>query len=280
VQDAQATPHMSHVMVVSGEGFASHEQIALALNNILLSTAHGELRTSVQGAFRVAIPWPAQLLDRANDLSALGLESGRTATVPLIAPYPGVLHSYFVGDVLDATHATTVMLTNTTAMRTTLTLTFFAATGRTEIVRVRLEPHAHAALAVMRLVQQRGAGGLALAADHRVQVGVVMRAGRHRISVPGSVSAALRWSIAGNTAARPSQATIALLNPDPTRAATITLRQFAHGQRPHDVTVRLGALRARVVALPYAAGRPPTHLFVFADHPVVACLGLLGPATA
>lgn len=258
-----------HTLIISGDGFAPHEQIALALDDILLNTAHGEPRASSHGRFRVAVPEPAHLLYKVNDMSALGITSGRTASVALIAAHPGALQSYFAGSMANSAQSTTLMLTNTTTMPTHLILTLYVASGRREIVRLRLQPHAHAALAMKRLTPWRGSSGLAVSADHPVQASIVIGVGQHRTNMPGSVSTALRWSIAGDPAAVRGQAMVALLNPDPTRAATITLRLLAPGQRPHDVTVLLGAQRERVVALPDRVGQARMHLLVFADHPVV-----------
>lgn len=268
--DAHLTlQQVGHTLVIAGDGFALHEQIALALDNILLDTAHGEPRASSHGTFRVVVPEPAHLLNRANDMSALGIASGRTASVALIAAHTGVLQSYFAGGMDNSARPTTIMLTNTTTMPTHLILTLYVATGRTEIVRLRLQPHAHAALAMKRLASRRRISGLALCADHLVQASVEIGVGQQRTIVPGSVSTALRWSLIDEPAAVLSRTMVALLNPDPTRAATITLRLLVPGQRPRDVTVLLGARRERVVALPHIVRQPAMHLLVFADRPVV-----------
>jgi len=171
-----------------------------------------------------------------------------------------VTRYYLAGGVDAPGQRSFFTIVNAEAARARVRLTFYFSNGATSTAFFTVARDTQRTIAVSSLIGRQGHFGLAVASDRTVVPGLVLtRVGRDDDTLVGSPTLARTWYLAEGYTALTFHETVAILNPDPSHAARVSLLLLPSGGRGRreTVTLTVGAHSERVVDInALAPGRP------------------------
>ena len=239
---APTSAHAGDLITVLGSGFASGEQVTLALDGEGLDAAPAVITTARGGTFTATFRAPSGLLQGANTVSAVGTTSQRAAVATLTGLGGFPAQAYFAGGLETGGAHSFLAVLNPSGQQAHVRLTFYSQTSDRDSMGVTVPAHTQMVMPVARLTQLRGTFGLALTADQRVASQLnITRAGRDGDVLLGAPGLARTWNLAEGYTGLTFHETVSVLNPDGQHAAQVRLRVLpfgGHRGRTVTVTVR------------------------------------------
>ena len=217
-------------VTVTGQGFEPGETVTLALNGAALLTTPATVHADRDGRFTASVVAPDGLLDGANSVSAIGVESRISALAGLVGRLPFAARFYFAGG-LDTTDThSTLQLLNPSGKRAAVALTFYFPDGKTHTARVAVAPRSQTHLALASLLGRSGSFGLSLIATTQVAAQLALvRPGKDGDAILGNTGTGATWYLAEGYTGLTFKESVSILNPDQAHAVHVTLRLLALG---------------------------------------------------
>ncbi len=244
-----ATARSGATVRVTGAGFGARETVTLALNGAALPTMPSIVTTDGDGAFSASIVAPDGLLNGANMLTAIGTASRRMAQSLLSGLRDVATRYYFAGGVSLPGEQSALVVLNPGRRAAHVRLTAYFTDGTTLTRAVTAPAMAGQTVPIKRLFGRAGRFGLALTADQPLGAQLrLARPGRAGDAIAGTSGLDTRWYLAEGYTGLTFHEDVAILNPDPRRAAHVTLRLLAgSGRGGRTVAVTVPAHSERVV---------------------------------
>jgi len=229
-------------VTIVGRGYARGEPVTLALNGRALAAGASSLSADATGRFMARVALPPELLAGANTLSALGAVSHAAAVGPLVGYPPPVSRFYFAGGQSSRGTHPTLLLLNTGTVGADATLTAYFDDGTMATRDVGVPPRTLQHVALVGLMGRHATFGLAVSSHSPALTGglALTRFGRDDDAIPAVAAPATTWYLAEGYSLLTFYETLSILNPDPTRAAHVTLHLFGptvHGNHAIGVLV-------------------------------------------
>ncbi len=229
-------------VVIAGRGYARGEPIALALNGRALAAGASAVSADATGRFIARVALPPELRAGANTLSALGATSQGAAVGPLVGYTPLASRFYFAGGQNSRGTHPTLLLLNAGTVRADAALTAYFDDGATATRQVGVAARTQQQVALVGLVGRHASFGLAVSSGSPALSGLLAltRFGRDDDAIPAVAAPATTWYLAEGYSLLTFYETLSILNPDPARAAHVTLRlvgRSVHGNHAIGVMV-------------------------------------------
>jgi len=215
-------------VTIVGRGYAPGEPVALALNGHALAASASFLSADPTGRFMARVALPPELFAGANTLSALGSVSQAATVGPLVGYPPPVSRFYFAGGQSSQGTHPTLLLLNTGTVRADAALTAYFDDGTMATRDIGVPPRTQQHVALVGLVGRHATFGLAVSSRSPALSGglALTRFGRDDDAIPAVAAPATTWYLAEGYSLLTFYETLSILNPDPIRAAHVTLHLF------------------------------------------------------
>ncbi len=222
-------------VTIVGRGYAPGEPVALALNGHALAlnghalaAGASSLSADPTGRFMARVALPPELFAGANTLSALGAVSQAATVGPLVGYPPPVSRFYFAGGQSSQGTHPTLLLLNTGTVRADAALTAYFDDGTMATRDIGVPPRTQQHVALVGLVGRHATFGLAVSSRSPALSGglALTRFGRDDDAIPAVAAPATTWYLAEGYSLLTFYETLSILNPDPIRAAHVTLHLF------------------------------------------------------
>jgi len=266
-------------IVVAGRGFIPGERVTLRLDGIPLP---GPARAADDGRF-IATFMALDGLPRAMSIAATGAASGATARAvprgasPAATSYVAVASGAAVGSGRPAQLLLT--LSNPASHATRVRVTLYFGAGATDSAVVLLRAGARRTVRLASVSNGSGAFGLTLTAGSPIVARVLLARAHARTTLPGTAHAGRVWYLTeGDTGPRVHEV-VALLNPDPRHAVSVTLRLLVpQRHRGHVARVRVRVPAHGETTVDIGKGVPgrPAGIVVTATRPIAVARILSG----
>jgi len=266
-----ATVRPGATVRVSGAGFGARETVTLALNGAALPTTPLVVTTDGDGAFSTSIVAPDTLLNGANMLTAIGTASRLVAQSALSGLRDVATRYYFAGGVSLPGEQSALALLDPGRRAAHVRLTAYFTDGATLTRTITAPAMAGQTVPIERLLGRAGRFGLALTADQPLGAQLRLeRSGRAGDAITGASGLDTRWYLAEGYTGLTFHEDVAILNPDPRRAAHVILRLLAASDRGgRTVAVTVPAHSERVVDANALAPGRALSVVATSDHGVV-----------
>ncbi len=237
-------------VVVAGRGFTPGERVTLRLDGIPLP-GFARVGAASDGRFTATFIAPEGLPRATGRVVATGATSGVSAMVVLRGASPAAT-SYVAtasGAAVGAGRPAQLLLalSNPASHAAHVRVTLYFGAGATDSAVVLLRARARRTVRLASVSNGSGAFGLALTAGSPVVARMLLAQANARTMLPGTAHAGRTWYLTEGYAGPPGPAVhevVALLNPDPRYAASVTLRLLVPRRRGDHVA----PLRVRVPA--------------------------------
>lgn len=219
------------IVVVRGRNFAPGEQVTLALDGAALLTRPVTVVTGPTGRFTARVVAPNSLLAGPNSVSAIGVVSHVAALATLVGLRPST-RLYLAGGELAPGVRSLLQALNPSNRAAAVSITLYFADGTVGHASVTLGAHSQRQVPLDSLTAHRGAVGLVLSATAPIAAQLtLLRTGRDGDSILARAGLDATWYLAEGYTGGSFHETVAILNPNPIRAARVTLRLLALGGR-------------------------------------------------
>ena len=219
------------VVVVRGRNFAPGEQVTLALDGAALLSRPVTVVTGPTGRFTAHVVAPNSLLAGPNSVSAIGVVSHVAALATLVGLRPST-RLYLAGGELAPGVRSLLQALNPSNRAAAVSITLYFADGTVGHASVTLGAHSQRQVPLDSLTAHRGAVGLVLSATAPIAAQLtLLRTGRDGDSILARAGLDATWYLAEGYTGGSFHETVAILNPNPIRAARVTLRLLALGGR-------------------------------------------------
>jgi len=237
------------VVVVHGSGFASREQVTLALDGAALLTQPLTVVTDRAGRFTARFVAPDSLLSGPNSVSAIGAVSRLAALATLVGLRPSGTRLYLAGGELAPGTRPLLQVLNPGNRAAAVTIALYFADGTVQRFPSTVAAHSQRQVPLDSLTAHRGAFGLVLSATAPIAAQLTLRrAGRDGDGILARAGLDTTWYLAEGYTGGTFHESVSILNPDPARAARVTLRLLALGGRgSRTLTISVPAHSEQVV---------------------------------